>query len=876
MKRILKPTTIVPQHLYVERSADRQLRNVLDDMGRPGYILVARQMGKTNLLLNMKRERSDDIVLYLDLTNRFATARSWFRNVIDALIEAYPQIFTGQIKEIEYSRKNADLEANVEYDRHLRQLLRATRKKVILVLDEIDSLVNTPYSDTILAQIRSMYFSRTNHQEYERLTYVLSGVAEPTDLIKDKNISPFNIGEKIYLNNFARPEFEEFIKRTLQPINEEVTEAVFSWAAGNPRITWDICAELEILQQAGSSLDANTVSDVVKRLYLTEYDRAPIDHIRTLALSDSSIRSAIVSIRYGKSEFLDPKIRSRLFLSGITNVAGGENVCIANRIVDLALSQEWLDQVNRSQESISFTAIENYKIGNYGVAVEQFEKILDALENDEKFPTESRIALGMSYFHTENPLAAVRELTLALPEVSDIKLTQELQLYIGVAHVTQSELTKGLEYLKSASSGSDTNLAQYAQLEQVPVLLKMGIDRNGLDAIRISTQLIKELEAGKNALENESVSRLVLALYTRAKVYLAMGNKQAARSDIDQAIELSSSEALPTLFLFKYEILESAAEKEELAKNISTAVIDNKITFSPIRNFSLRFNKKNLIDAFLLLDKNGLDEDFDRLASYYVDKAYKNRVSVFSALINLYEDLEEDEDSAKYSPVLARALSSYSSGAPSALDRVQAYTILISQVQGKSIIELGANYIKELSELEDAPADFFSVSFVGAILRLANALTSINRPDISKALFDVWNRVKNSSGFKKNAGIGISWLVFMDHSEMQYRKSEHQIEKAQVLAKNVVKHTEPDYHDQFAGVEWSAALNFRKAALKILKERNFSNGPLREQTDDMFKGLTRNQRVLVKYGNLSPVEKKFKNVEADLRSRVCILVSSKT
>ena len=55
----LKPCTIIPPELYVIREADKQLRNVLHDMGRPGYILVARQMGKTNLLLNAKRELED-------------------------------------------------------------------------------------------------------------------------------------------------------------------------------------------------------------------------------------------------------------------------------------------------------------------------------------------------------------------------------------------------------------------------------------------------------------------------------------------------------------------------------------------------------------------------------------------------------------------------------------------------------------------------------------------------------------------------------------------------------------------------------------------------------------------------------------------------
>ena len=51
----LKSCTIVPDDYYVERSADRQIQSIIDDMERPGYVLVARQMGKTNLLLHTKK-----------------------------------------------------------------------------------------------------------------------------------------------------------------------------------------------------------------------------------------------------------------------------------------------------------------------------------------------------------------------------------------------------------------------------------------------------------------------------------------------------------------------------------------------------------------------------------------------------------------------------------------------------------------------------------------------------------------------------------------------------------------------------------------------------------------------------------------------------
>src|SRR5437867_4111609 len=94
MKR-LTPVTIIPPDLYVIREADKQLRNVVKNMGRPGYVLVARQMGKTNLLLNAKRELEDgsNAFVYVDLSAPFASERECFRHIIDTAIETRSDVF---------------------------------------------------------------------------------------------------------------------------------------------------------------------------------------------------------------------------------------------------------------------------------------------------------------------------------------------------------------------------------------------------------------------------------------------------------------------------------------------------------------------------------------------------------------------------------------------------------------------------------------------------------------------------------------------------------------------------------------------------------------------------------------------------------------
>ncbi|ETR72683.1 MAG: hypothetical protein OMM_01529 [Candidatus Magnetoglobus multicellularis str. Araruama] len=202
MTKILKKYTIIPPELYVKRSADNQLQNIIDEMERPGYVLVARQMGKTNLLFNAKRELENDnrLFVYVDLSNTFEKERECYQNIVDLIIEPNENILRESIPEI-ISLRQLKLSPHQEYLKSLRIILNELQGDLIIILDEIDALRNCNYSDHIFAQIRSTYFARTNFPVLKKITYVLSGVIEPSDLIKDRNKSPFNIGEKIYLDD---------------------------------------------------------------------------------------------------------------------------------------------------------------------------------------------------------------------------------------------------------------------------------------------------------------------------------------------------------------------------------------------------------------------------------------------------------------------------------------------------------------------------------------------------------------------------------------------------------------------------------------------------------------------------------------------------
>lgn len=393
-KRHLRPQTIIAPELYVRRAADRQLQQILSDMGRPGYVLVARQMGKTNLLLNAKRESQtdEDLFAYVDVSNVFPDIRGFFRNLIDILVDTAGEVLGQLVPEIAKRREAAALSPHKEHEQELRTILRTIPGKIVVCLDEIDALTRTDYSDQIFSLIRSIYFSgRANFPEFHRLTYVLSGVAEPTEIIKNKEISPFNIGEKIYLDDFSPDEFAEFLERAKLSVPREVGERVYFWTAGNPRMTWDLCAALEERVLAGDVLTIDAVDALIEHLYLTSYDLPPIDHIRKLVSENKEIRDAIVAIHSGNPSSVSDVIKNKLYLAGIVGLNKASRApVLKNRILEHALSQRWLAQLQRDSTRLDILADEEYTKRNYSEALRLYTEFVEQ-------PLEEQVR-GLAYY----------------------------------------------------------------------------------------------------------------------------------------------------------------------------------------------------------------------------------------------------------------------------------------------------------------------------------------------------------------------------------------------------------------------------------------------------------------------------------------------
>ncbi|MDM5131202.1 AAA-like domain-containing protein [Aeromonas piscicola] len=847
-ERVLSPATIIPAHLYVERSADRQLRAVVDDMGRPAYVLVARQMGKTNLLLNMKRNRPSDLVIYFDLSNRFETARKFFRNIIDTIIEINPELFESAVKSICMHRQGDELEASVEYDRHLRLLLKTCKKKIVLILDEIDSLIGCSYSDSILAQIRSMYFSRGNHDIYNNLTYVLSGVAEPGDLIKDKNISPFNIGEKIYLEDFTATEFNEFIVRAKLKVSSSITERIFWWTDGSPRISWDICSEVESEILAGKTATSSMVDEIVDRLYYQEYDRAPVDHIRTLVECDQSIRSAIMSIRYDRSDFADDRVKGRLYLAGIAKSDRSLGIKIKNRVIDGALSERWLQQLENLQPSALTLACEAYSEKDYIKAIKYYE---EALESGKEEITEANcIDFALSYFYSGDYKNATVQFEKIEASTLDDKVIQLSRLQAGSAYLAQKNYHTGLKKLQDAATGPDQALIISAKLNMQVAYSKIKLAEFAPIAIELSKKLVSQIE---DINEPDQNYLLTTALANSSLIYNLYGLTDDSISELNRAKLIAPLEFVPFLLIEGFKRTEDPIEKVNLLLEFVDIVTSNKFKLTSDTQSPLGLSKAALSIALsgLLSHAHANENKFDDFINEIKEKYYQSTSSLISVIIDLAESVEDDDDFSGID-LLLRGEERYLSSDVSEIDRIRLYRHLTASSDNSKASLWGIKFLRTLHAF--CPPNMLGEQDTTVAMNFMVGRLNTKLSDLPEC-FELWSKFEQISNEKWP-----EWNLLYLYLRMQSSLYLKNISKSSQYAFEIIAAAEKLEQKGVTHEVFIPLLNSATSHLENIKNNEFKN-------------LKRNDKVFVKYGDAEPVEKKFKVVENDLRSGLCTIIT---
>lgn len=362
---------------YVVRAADRYLYKALN-RGEFCYVLNPRQMGKSSLMVRMINHLQHEGVCCapIDMTrigSENITPDQWYRGISFELGRRFG--LQGKVNLKAWWKEREDISPVQRLSEFIEEVLlvEAGRedgigdsaeesteegipsKQLVIFIDEIDSVLGLKFPvNDFFALIRSCYNQRSLNPAYQRLTFAIFGVATPSALITDINITPFNIGQSIQLEGFKEHEAQPLLQGLAEKVSnpQMALKEMLTWTNGQPFLTQKLC---RLVRNDASAMLTNNEAEWIQNLVRTnvidnwESQDEP-EHFRTIR--DRLLRSPqsadLIEIYrqildQGEVVAVNSPEERELLLSGLVVKQQG-SLKVNNRIYESIFDRSWVEQ----------------------------------------------------------------------------------------------------------------------------------------------------------------------------------------------------------------------------------------------------------------------------------------------------------------------------------------------------------------------------------------------------------------------------------------------------------------------------------------------------------------------------------------------------